>query len=475
MLYTNRMDETSLWASRRKNIYLLGAVLLLSTIAFFVFWQFWYKAPTCDDGIKNGNETGVDCGGSCKFICASGAQSPIVRWDPRLFEPLPGVWSAVVYVENPNTDVDAVYAPYKFSFYGQDNKVIYERSGATVLPKGRTVGVFEGSISLPEGQRPARALFEIDNQRLVWQKNSDNERKISVSHTPILRIESAPRVEANVQNISLSEVKNIELVAVIFDGRDNAIASSRTFIDRLKKDESRSIFFTWPKPFELGSRACSRKSDIALLLDRSGSMASLGKNPPEPLESAKKAASSFVDSLKVEDRVAVVSFATEPSLPHDVALSQDFEAVNLAIENIAIGNSGIQFTNITSALHEGWSALLSSSADENRARVLVLLTDGVANSPKDPNGRTEAEDIAYAEKSALSEASLIKQDGVEIFTIGLGEAVNQNFLTELASLGNNFYFAPTAEDLQSIYQRISSQICKEVPARIEITYKIINA
>ncbi|MBL0025177.1 MAG: hypothetical protein IPO98_09285 [Saprospiraceae bacterium] len=22
-------------------------------------------APTCNDGIKNGNETGVDCGGSC--------------------------------------------------------------------------------------------------------------------------------------------------------------------------------------------------------------------------------------------------------------------------------------------------------------------------------------------------------------------------------------------------------------------------
>lgn len=28
--------------------------------------------PTCTDGIKNGNETGVDCGGSCPVLCPAG-------------------------------------------------------------------------------------------------------------------------------------------------------------------------------------------------------------------------------------------------------------------------------------------------------------------------------------------------------------------------------------------------------------------
>lgn len=28
-------------------------------------------APTCSDGVQNGNEKGVDCGGSCRFVCGN--------------------------------------------------------------------------------------------------------------------------------------------------------------------------------------------------------------------------------------------------------------------------------------------------------------------------------------------------------------------------------------------------------------------
>ncbi|WP_437836422.1 hypothetical protein [Sorangium sp. So ce1153] len=30
------------------------------------------KAPTCDDGVKNGDETGVDCSGGCPRRCPDG-------------------------------------------------------------------------------------------------------------------------------------------------------------------------------------------------------------------------------------------------------------------------------------------------------------------------------------------------------------------------------------------------------------------
>ena len=92
---------------------------------------------------------------------------------------------------------------------------------------------------------------------------------IDVTHGQILRLESAPRVLANVKNNGIKEIKNIELIAVIFDGSDNAIAASRTFVETLKKNESTDVFFTWPKPFELGSKVCEKPSDIMLLLDRS--------------------------------------------------------------------------------------------------------------------------------------------------------------------------------------------------------------
>ncbi len=467
------MEESSSWAGRRKTIYLAGAVLVVSTACFLVFWQFWYQAPTCSDNLKNGDEAGVDCGGTCSLICKADTLAPIVRWDPRLFEVLPKVWSAVVYVENPNIDADAVYAPYKFVIYDTANQVLYERKGATLLPKHKTVGVFEGSITLPEGSRPGRTLFELEDN-VLWQKGKAEEKNISITHTPILRLTTTPRIEATVKNESLSEVKNVELVAVIFDGKDNAIAASRTFVDSLSKDQSVPVFFTWPKPFTLGEKACTKESSVVLLMDRSGSMASSGATPPEPLSSAKTAATAFVDSLKMGDMAGVLSFATEATSPIDAGITQDFTLAKSAIDRISIKTGNTQYTNIYDALHSAWGEVTSRNIESGSAKVLVLLTDGVANYPRDPEGKTEADDIGYAESLALSEAALIKADGINIYSIGLGKNINESFLKKIASKEANFFFAPDANNLLTIYKDISMDICKEVPARIEITYKILD-
>lgn len=36
--------------------------------------NFYIVAPTCDDGVKNANETDIDCGGTCLVIrrCSEG-------------------------------------------------------------------------------------------------------------------------------------------------------------------------------------------------------------------------------------------------------------------------------------------------------------------------------------------------------------------------------------------------------------------
>ncbi|MEK7642523.1 MAG: vWA domain-containing protein [Patescibacteria group bacterium] len=468
------MEETSNWASRRKKFYLLGIVLCLTAFCFFIFAQFWYTKPSCSDGVRNGEERGVDCGGSCLRICSSDAREPIMRWDPRLFEVLPGLWSMVVYVENPNVNIDAVYVPYKILISGENNTVLYERDGATVLPKNKTVGVFEGSITFANNSKPKRVLFDIEKDKIVWKKSSDTEKLVSITHSPLLRLESTPRVEAQVENKSIQDIKNIELVAVIFDGKDNAIATSRTFIDRLKKGEKALIFFTWPQPFKLGERACTRKSNVVLLLDRSGSMSSISQNPPEPLNSAKSAAVSFVERLKIGDGVGVISFATEASKPYDSTITQDFDLAKKVIAAIEITSGSTQYTNIYSALHEAWNAVTSDDREEGISNVAVLLTDGVATFPRNPDAKSEADDIAYAEALAEKEALLLKQENIEIYTIGLGSNIKQDFLARIASKGENFFFAPTAKDLESIYDKISVSICKEVPARIEITHKILD-
>ncbi|MEK7669422.1 MAG: vWA domain-containing protein [Patescibacteria group bacterium] len=467
------MNEMSPWASRRKTIYLVVIVLVLSSVSFAIFWKYWYRTPTCFDNVKNGDEGGVDCGGSCSLICSSGVIKPIVRWDPRLFEVMPGVWSAIVYVENQNTSADAIYVPYTFTLYDENNEILVERKGATILPKNKIVGVFEGSISIENGVRPRRAVFELGSN-IVWKKNEEAVEKLKITHSPLFKLDSAPRVEVSIKNNSIKEIKNIELIVAIFDGADNVIAASRTFVEKIKKDENTNVFFTWPKPFELGSKACEKSSDVMLLLDRSGSMASLGDNPPEPLSGAKKAAISFAEQLGVKDKIGFASFASKVKDPIDLTLSSDLNLAKQTIEGVSIETGSTQYTNIFEALHSAWQELISARGQNESSKIVILLTDGVANNPRDPQGRTEADDIKYAEGLATKEAVDIKNDGLVIYVIGLGNKINESFLKDIASETNNYFFAPTTANLETIYKNISSDICEEVPARIEITYKIFG-
>jgi Mg-chelatase subunit ChlD len=461
------------WATRRKAIYLGVTILVLLMVFGAIVWKFWYMAPTCSDGHRNGDETGIDCGGSCVLVCSADVLRPIVKWDPRLFEISPGVWSALVYIENPNADTEATYVPYDLTIYNEKNEILEERKGATILPKNKTVGIFEGGILEKNGSKPKRATFEIGDN-IVWKKNEEIGEKISITHGSILRLESTPRIEASVKNNTTEEIKNIELVTVVFDGNDNAVAASRTFVETLKQNENANIFFTWPKPFELGVRNCEKPSDVVLLLDRSGSMASLGSNPPQPLSLAKFAAIDFAGQLSSKDKVGVISFATKSKEPIETNLTADFNFAKKAIESVAIEASSTQYTNIYDTLHSGWQELISARASEGSSKVMILLTDGVANNPRDPKGNTEAEDIKYAEDLAIKEAANAKKDGLIIYTIGLGGKINESFLKAIASQKDDYFFAPTASDLATIYKNISSDICKEIPARIEITYKIFG-
>jgi hypothetical protein len=135
----------------------------------------------------------------------------------------------------------------------------------------------------------------------------------------------------------------------------------------------------------------------------------------------------------------------------------------------------VQYTNIYDALHSAWQELVTPRALAGASKVIVLLTDGVATHPKNPEGGSEAQDIKYAEGLASNEASNIKKDGINIYTIGLGDKINELFLKQIASTEKNYFFAPSADNLEAIYKSISSDICKEIPSRIEITYKILGA
>jgi Mg-chelatase subunit ChlD len=196
-----------------------------------------------------------------------------------------------------------------------------------------------------------------------------------------------------------------------------------------------------------------------LVLDRSGSMASDGANPPEPLTDVKKTAADFLAQLQTGDQAGVVSFATTATL--DEALSGDLTDVGQSVGSLVISSSTAdQDTDIGDALMTASQAL--ASANDTDKKIIILLTDGV---PTDPvSTTTNNYPTLYAETAAANS----REAGDTIFTVGLGNGVDADILKNIAGQSTNFFLAPDTSTLADIYQSIATSICERKPDVIEI-------
>lgn len=233
------------WAGRRKIFYLIAALAIALFVVAVPTYLAVHRVPTCADGKQNGDEAGVDCGGSCSLLCSAEVAQPLVKWS-RVFPVAGSVYSAVAYIQNANLNSDTV-AKYDFKLYDSAGSLLATRTGATYIPKNRIIAIFEPNIDT-QGKTPIRAEFEFVG-KLNWQRNVAEQPQISVTQKLLSGETSAPRVDATIQNQTTGVVQQIELVAIVYDAQSNAVATSRTFVDQLNGGESANVTFTWPRPF----------------------------------------------------------------------------------------------------------------------------------------------------------------------------------------------------------------------------------
>ncbi len=179
--------------------------------------------------------------------------------------------------------------------------------------------------------------------------------------------------------------------------------------------------------------AIPKPQDTVLLIDSSGSM---GTNDPSNLR--KTASKHYVDLLVVPDRAAVVDFDSDAFLVGGDHLSSNYPLIKSNID--LIDSSG--GTDIYLALIEGNNELIDYG-DSTHIWIEILLTDG--------HGGSAANILAEAQRAAAN--------GIIIYTIGLGNNINEPLLRDVADITGGMYMkALVAEDLDAIYQAIGESV-----------------
>lgn len=196
-------------------------------------------------------------------------------------------------------------------------------------------------------------------------------------------------------------------------------------------------------PVELNELALAEGPiQVVLVMDTSGSMSGL------KMSAAQQAAMRFIEGLREGDRAALLHF--DSTVRTRIGLTDALQEVREQVKQIeAISGAG---TCLYDALHE--AIILSASIPSGR-RAVVVLTDGIDELPGGGRcSRTTEEEVLSLAQSGLTR--------VPLYTIGLGNRVDQNALNRLAErTGGRYRFAfdeRTLDDLfQSLLEHLQSQ------------------
>ena len=169
---------------------------------------------------------------------------------------------------------------------------------------------------------------------------------------------------------------------------------------------------------------------IALIMDCSGSMYG------QSISEAKKAAKGFSRAtLSTERReIALVAFpGGVQSQP-----TGDLHRLSTAID----GLTPIGSTPMHSGLNEAKTLLTENPGVQ---RIFLVLTDG---HPDDPN-------------STMHLAKDIRSKGARIITVGVGQQVDQDFLSSMASSPSDFHFCSGSFELEGTFLNVATQLSRD--------------
>ena len=168
-----------------------------------------------------------------------------------------------------------------------------------------------------------------------------------------------------------------------------------------------------------------------LAMDSSGSIA------PD-LADVEAAAKSFIAQLTLDngtDEAAIIKFASTAETKQ--AFTDDSALLNQAIEAVYSGN--IRETHLYDTVWEA-VALAADTANNDR-RAVVVISDGY--------------DEGSVNHDLAGVIEYANENGVPIFTIGLGDIYITPMQLMADGSGGQYFVAPTAGDLETVYQRIA--------------------
>jgi len=292
--------------------------------------------------------------------------------------------------------------------------------------------VFPANAFAFQHKRELRFAFPLLLQMKLGTKPQEQEEELLQSSAggsvlPQLRVN-----EVRVTQFDLTNFPTVRLFVSVLDFRGVPIKDLKIENFQLEENNSRvgEIRFAHDEIRDL-------PLSILFIVDVSGSMTPSLKDEIEAVK-------SFAQNLREKDRVALIKFSDFVIV--ELQPTEKKELLFDALSHLwAFGQ-----TRLYDAILQGINLMLGESGAR---KAIIVLSDGLDNL---------SSESAFSVTDFYKREVLEKNKSFSIFTIGLGEEIDEMGLSAVAdATGGKFFRSPTAGELKALYNAILEQIQSE--------------
>lgn len=206
-----------------------------------LFFTYLYRdsifpAPTCVDGIRNGNEQGVDCGGGCALLCTNQYQ-PLTVTLSKSYERANGNNQVLILVQNNNQYSAPKTLPLSVTLYGKDGEVLDTLSIVAPASTGNTIPII---LDTHEYKNITKVIVSLGTYQMY---HSYGSYIVALRDFTLDKVSDTDRIHVTYASSYKDAVtENIQSVVLLYDTLGNVVDFFTTTIPGLYPDKTADFY-----------------------------------------------------------------------------------------------------------------------------------------------------------------------------------------------------------------------------------------
>lgn len=232
-------------------------IILIIFLAVFTLTGLGLKTavtptPTCNDGIMNGQEEGIDCGiFACNNYCEPDLAPPkiILTKLIKAGNSLSGKedYDFVAEIENPNKDFGASEVAYELKLLSSDSSELLKREGTFYILPGQTKFLILPFLTTKNNV----SNIDLSIRSAKWQKIDSLEgMNLIVRNEKYTPGGNSGILNAGIFNDSDFDFELVDIDILLYNSAEEVIAVNKTDIRTFLARTERAFSVVWPFPIK---------------------------------------------------------------------------------------------------------------------------------------------------------------------------------------------------------------------------------